>query len=191
MTRRHRLTVHADLLAQAPSNPRLRVCELDAFRAEAARSTDQPSLRIDHRHVMTRPPLLVAHQERTPSNSGWPRRIAPHRPSRRADRRPQQRSARRSRISSACCDSNRSTVGIQEGASTREDIGEQDAYRQNANQEGRSSRPVASCNPSLDKQAQDEIEKTHGTLETCLEKPPPNTKPKAAGNCSLEMPWEK
>ena len=138
---------------------RLRIGELDAFGANAARATHDAPLRVDERDGMRRLrqvirpvatrsdatgssttpaagvpadpaslntnqqppgltfvhrhdpkyrqpqnprtiasrshglPLLVAHQERTPSTSGWPRGIALRHPDRRADGPPQQRSA--------------------------------------------------------------------------------------------------
>jgi hypothetical protein len=43
---RHRLTVHADLLAQAPGDARLRFREVHALGADPARPTDDSSLRI-------------------------------------------------------------------------------------------------------------------------------------------------
>jgi hypothetical protein len=52
MRGRHRLTVHADLLPQAPCNARLGVSELDALGANPAVPTDDPALPIDERHGM-------------------------------------------------------------------------------------------------------------------------------------------
>jgi hypothetical protein len=57
------------------------------------RNPDKPRIHVQSRRDPTGPPLLVAHQERTPSHSGWPRGIALLRPGRRADRPPQVRSA--------------------------------------------------------------------------------------------------
>src|SRR4051812_31210486 len=59
MRRRHRLTVHPNLLPQAPRHPRLRIGELDAFGADAALSTPDPSLPIHQRHWMRRPRHIV------------------------------------------------------------------------------------------------------------------------------------
>src|SRR5262249_54571624 len=55
----HRLTAHADLLPQAAGDTRLRVGEFDALGADPTRPADNPSLRIDQRHVMRGPREVI------------------------------------------------------------------------------------------------------------------------------------
>ena len=59
VTGRHRLTVHPDLLSQMPTDACLRIRELHALGAEAARPAEDPALWIDERHVMCRPGQVV------------------------------------------------------------------------------------------------------------------------------------
>src|SRR5258708_12727124 len=59
MRGRHRLTVHHDLLPQAPGDPRLRIGKRNLFGANTAVSTPDPSLRIHQRDRMRRPPHIV------------------------------------------------------------------------------------------------------------------------------------
>ena len=74
MRRRHRLTVHPDLLPQAPRDPRLRIGELDPLGANPAVAAPDPPLRIDQRDRMRRPRHIVpgplarrSHATRPPS----------------------------------------------------------------------------------------------------------------------------
>ena len=57
VARRHRLTVHADLLPQVPGDPCLGVGELDALGANPAVLTHDPALPIHQRRVMRGPRL--------------------------------------------------------------------------------------------------------------------------------------
>src|SRR3989442_12965595 len=50
VTRGHRLTVHADLLPQAPGDARLGICELDALGPNPAAATHDAALLINERH---------------------------------------------------------------------------------------------------------------------------------------------
>src|SRR5262249_60483846 len=43
---------------------------------DTTRNPDNPRIHVQSRRDPTRPPLLVAHQERTPSNPGWQSGIA-------------------------------------------------------------------------------------------------------------------
>jgi hypothetical protein len=59
MARPHRLTVHADLLAQPSGDARLGVRELDALRPNAAGPARETPLRVDQRDVMGSPGQVV------------------------------------------------------------------------------------------------------------------------------------
>src|SRR5439155_18042022 len=59
MTGRPRLTVHADLLSQAPTHARPRIRELDALGPDPARPTNETPLRVDERHVVRRPRQIL------------------------------------------------------------------------------------------------------------------------------------
>src|ERR1035437_1646856 len=58
MRRRHRLTVHPDLLPQAPRDPRFRIGELDPFGTNAAVGPPYSALRIPQRDRI-RPPRHI------------------------------------------------------------------------------------------------------------------------------------
>jgi hypothetical protein len=59
MARRHRLTVHTNLLPQPTRDARLRVRELNPLRPNPAATTHHPSLPIDQRHRMGRPRQII------------------------------------------------------------------------------------------------------------------------------------
>lgn len=59
VTRGHRLAVDTDLLPQAPSDPSLRIGELDALRSDPAVPTGDASLPIDECDVMRAPRQVV------------------------------------------------------------------------------------------------------------------------------------
>src|SRR5262249_36158076 len=70
MAGRHRLTVHANLLAQPARHPRFRIRELDALGPDAARPTPEPPLGIDERHVMRGPRQVVPRSIQTRTHPG-------------------------------------------------------------------------------------------------------------------------
>jgi hypothetical protein len=59
VTRGHRLTIHADLLPQAPGDARLRIRELTALGPNPTAATDDAALRINERHGMRCPRQIV------------------------------------------------------------------------------------------------------------------------------------
>ena len=59
MTRRHRLTVHADLLPQPTRDARLRVREFDPLCANPAAATNDAALAIDERDRMGCPRQII------------------------------------------------------------------------------------------------------------------------------------
>lgn len=59
VTRRHRLTIQADLLPQAPRHARLWICEVNPLGADPTVSTPEPPLSIDQRHRMGGPRHIV------------------------------------------------------------------------------------------------------------------------------------
>ena len=59
MTRRHRLTVHANLLAQSPRDPRFRIREVDPLGPNSTPPTDHTTLLIHKRHRMCGPGQIV------------------------------------------------------------------------------------------------------------------------------------
>lgn len=59
MTRRHRLTVDANLLSQPARHPRLGVRELDPLGANPAVATDDAALPIDQRDRVGRPRQII------------------------------------------------------------------------------------------------------------------------------------
>jgi len=59
VTGRHRLTVHADLLPQAPGDAGLRIGEVNALRENAAVPTDEAPLRVHERNVVRGPWQII------------------------------------------------------------------------------------------------------------------------------------
>jgi len=59
VTRRHRLTVHANLLAQSPRDPRFRIREIDPLGPNSTPPTDHATLLIHQRHRMCGPGQIV------------------------------------------------------------------------------------------------------------------------------------